>query len=68
MLVYDPPSGWMYGFPKPFKPLPGETLEETLLRDGYSEKEFDENGKVYWCRFLGGKEELEKMHVQTQRN
>lgn len=36
--MYDPPDGWRYGFPKPYRPLPGETFEDTLLRDGYPEK------------------------------
>jgi len=39
--MYDPPSGWLFGFPKEYKPLPGETLEETLLRDGYLQKEIN---------------------------
>ncbi len=40
-MIYDPPSGWQYGFPKEYKPLPGETLAATLLRDGYPQKEID---------------------------
>lgn len=36
--IYDPPAGWRYGFPREYKPLPNETLEETLRRDGYPEK------------------------------
>jgi hypothetical protein len=39
VTFYDPPSGWRYGFPKQYKPLPGETLEGTLLRDGYPEQD-----------------------------
>jgi hypothetical protein len=35
---YDPPEGWMYGFPKPYRPLPGESLTDTLRRDGYPEE------------------------------
>src|SRR5690606_41366969 len=27
--LYDPPSGWRYGFPKAYQPLPGETLERS---------------------------------------
>lgn len=38
-VIYDPPNGWMYGFPKPYQPLKGESLEDTLRRDGYPEKE-----------------------------
>lgn len=41
MMIYDPPSGWKYGFPKPYKPKEGETLSETLLRDGYPAKELE---------------------------
>lgn len=36
-LIYDPPEGWRYGFPKPYKPLTGEELQDTLRRDGYPE-------------------------------
>jgi len=45
---YDPPSGWKYGFPKPYKPLPGETIEDTLLRDGYPKSMLD---VAEWTRF-----------------
>lgn len=38
MTIYDPPSGWRYGFPREYKPLPGETLQETLKRDHYPEE------------------------------
>lgn len=24
--MYDPPSGWQYGFPKEYNPLPDESL------------------------------------------
>lgn len=51
-VLYDPPSGWKYGFPKEYKPLPGETLEQTLLRDGYPQKEIDW-GAANHCRFIG---------------
>ena len=48
--IYDPPSGWRYGFPKVYDPLPGETLEQTLLRDGYPQTEIDAGGAKH-CRF-----------------
>lgn len=48
MTIYDPPSGWQFGFPKPYKPLPGETLAETLKRDGYPERMMD---VAKYCRF-----------------
>lgn len=55
MRVYDPPAGWRYGFPKAYEPLPNETLEETLRRDGYPQKEID-NGGAKHCRFWTTKE------------
>jgi hypothetical protein len=45
--IYDPPSGWRYGFPRPYLPLPGESIAETLLRDGYPQKEIDNGGAEY---------------------
>ena len=33
--LIDPPSGWMYGFPKVYNPNPGESLENWLQREGY---------------------------------
>jgi len=51
-LQYDPPSGWQYGFPKPYKPLPGESIEETLIRDGYPANLAHEFGGKY-TRFIG---------------
>jgi len=52
-LMYDPPVGWRYGFPKLYKPLPGETLEQTLRRDGYPQKEIDWGGAKH-VRFWWG--------------
>ena len=51
MTIYDPPSGWKYGFPKPYKPLADETLVATLLRDGYPMAEVKRLGKTLHCRF-----------------
>jgi hypothetical protein len=50
VTIYDPPSGWRYGFPKPYKPLPHETLNQTLLRDGYPQAEIDW-GAANYVRF-----------------
>lgn len=53
MTLYDPPSGWRYGFPKPYRPLKDETLEQTLIRDGYPAKELDAfGGKAKFVRFI----------------
>lgn len=51
-MFYDPPSGWRYGFPKVYMPLPDETLEETLRRDGYPEHEITA-GMANHVRFIG---------------
>jgi hypothetical protein len=59
-LIYDPPAGWRYGFPKPYEPLPNETLAETLLRDGYPQHEID-NGGAEHVRFLGTEEQLKEL-------
>lgn len=48
--MYDPPGGWRYGFPRPYLPRDGETLEDTLRRDGYPQKEIDAGG-AKWVRF-----------------
>jgi hypothetical protein len=56
MTIYDPPSGHRYGFPKEYKPLDGETLAQTLRRDGYPQKEIDWGGDKY-VRFWEHKEE-----------
>jgi hypothetical protein len=49
ITIYDPPSGWMFGFPRQYNPLPGETVEQTLIRDGYPKKEAEWAGG--YCRF-----------------
>jgi hypothetical protein len=57
MLLYDPPSGWQYGFPKPYLPRPNEQLQDTLIRDGYPPElasKFHDR-----CRFIGRREELD---------
>ena len=65
-LIYAPPVGSNYGFPKPYRPLPGETLEQTLLRDGYPQTEIDQGGAKH-CRFFGPLEELEQLSKAKYR-
>ncbi len=60
-MFYDPPAGWRYGFPKPYKPLPGELLDETLRRDGYPQFEINNRG-AYYVRFW--ESEVEDGEVQ----
>lgn len=49
--LYDPPEGWRYGFPKNYAPLPDESIEDTLRRDGYPEKLMH---LAKWTRFIRG--------------
>jgi len=51
-LLYDPPGGWHYGFPKPYNPLPGESLSETLVRDGYPRSDAEGAAGMH-VRFFG---------------
>ncbi|WP_028752720.1 hypothetical protein [Rhizobium leucaenae] len=55
--IYDPPGGWRHGFPRVYNPHPGETLEDTLVRDGYPEKEVGIGAK--YCRFWEEKEAVQ---------
>ena len=50
VTLYDPPTGWKCGFPREYKPLPGETLADTLRRDGYPEN-LDPDFAAKHCRF-----------------
>ena len=63
-LLIDPPSGWRYGFPKPYKNPGNKPLEEWLLENGYPQHEIDNSGAKY-CRFIGGYEELEQLEEDT---
>ena len=55
-ILYDPPSGWKYGFPRVYKPAPGEKLEDTLIRDGYPPKDAAFGSEH--CSFSGTDEEI----------
>lgn len=52
--VIDPPSGWMYGFPKVISVEkyndPNFDLSEWLVENGYPRDQFDSNGKPYWIK------------------
>lgn len=49
-IVVDPPSGWKYGFPKLYDPLPDESLEAWLVRNGYPQWMIDANEHKH-CRW-----------------
>ncbi len=57
-LICDPPSGWMYGFPRVYDPGQNETEVEWFRRMGYPEhliKEFlsDDGKSLNYCRWWG---------------
>lgn len=58
VLLYDPPTGWKYGFPRQYLPLEGEKLEDTLIRDGYPRK--DAKLGADHCRFIGSMDKIEE--------
>ena len=57
-LFVDPPSGWMYGFPKSFNPKK-DNLEQILRDSGYPLKDIE--FALRHMRFLGSQEELEEL-------
>jgi hypothetical protein len=50
MKMIDPPSGWKYGFPKAI-PDNVENVKEWLVINGYPQKEIDDCGKYFYCRY-----------------
>lgn len=64
---YDPPSGWRYGFPKEYKPLPDEKLVDTLRRDGYPEGEIQQWGEDGPpCRFWGSEQMTKTLELDSE--
>lgn len=57
MLIIDPPSGWKYGFPKPFTKTDDQTMEEWLREEGLPE-ELIEVAVQYGCRFWESNENI----------
>ncbi len=52
MLIIDPPSGWRYGFPKPFTNPEGLPVNEWLIKNGYPSNLVDGwRDKEVPCRF-----------------
>jgi hypothetical protein len=57
VTIYDPPSGWKYGFPKPI-PEPVQNgkkdFKQWILDQGYPEKDIDLALKYgrYWEEYI----------------
>lgn len=56
VMIVDPPSGWQYGFPRPYDIKDSETNEEWFLSKGYPQHLIDQ-GMLKHCRWWGWEEE-----------
>lgn len=54
----DPPSGWMYGFPK-IIPDDVEDVIPWLVANGYPQSEVDKLSKNFYCRYWESEVEQE---------
>jgi hypothetical protein len=51
VTMCDPPSGWMYGFPKAMpQDLKNEDFYKWLISEGYPKEEIDKMGNYFYCR------------------
>jgi len=50
VMMIDPPSGWKYGFPKPF-PNGVENTIKWLVANGYPQHEIDACGDHFYCQY-----------------
>lgn len=52
VLMIDPPSGWMFGFPKPIPKAAASPphLEDWMIENGYPEA-LILDGMLQYCRF-----------------
>jgi hypothetical protein len=56
--MIDPPSGWLYGFPKEL-PEGVENVLAWLVENGYPQKEIDNLGEHFYCRHWYSEEQAE---------
>ena len=57
-LIIDPPSGWKYGFPRPYDNPSNIPIEQWLVEHGYPQEEIDRTGLPY-VRFFDSEVEEE---------
>ena len=57
MLLIDPPSGWKYGFPKPYDNPDNKPIGLWLIENGYPDKELNDDREPHWVRFIEHTEE-----------
>ncbi len=66
-LMCDPPSGWVYGFPKP---IPEERIKDViawLIEEGYPKSIIDELGEYFHCRYWEEPEDKLKVKYNNGR-
>ena len=51
VLMVDPPSGYRYGFPKPYDKEKYPDFHAWLVSEGYPQREIDSLGEHFYCRF-----------------
>lgn len=51
ITMIDPPSGWMYGFPKVCTAKEGQNHSDWLVEQGYPKKIIDDFGDDFYCRY-----------------
>lgn len=49
--MIDPPSGWMYGFPKPIPEERRKDVIAWLIEEGYPKNLIEELGEHFYCRY-----------------
>jgi hypothetical protein len=47
----DPPSGWVYGFPKPIPEDRRKDVTVWLIEEGYPKNLIEELGEYFYCRY-----------------
>ena len=50
-VLVDPPSGWLYGFPKPM-PVDTKDVNEWLVQNGYPRKQIILMGEHFYVRYM----------------
>lgn len=51
VTMVDPPSGWMYGFPKIIPDDVEGDVRPWLVENGYPQSEIDKMPNHFYCRF-----------------
>ncbi len=62
--IIDPPSGWMYGFPKPIPEDRQKDVIAWLIEQGYPKVVIDSFGEHFVCRYWEQSEEDNKLDLK----